>query len=45
MLQLNELDKFRADRRKAGLTSLINKGNWYPEARKCELAKLTEYLN
>ena len=27
MLQLNELGKLRADRNKAGLASLINKGN------------------
>jgi len=44
MLQLNELEKLRADRHKAGLISrsLIEKGNWHSDARKCVLAKLTE---
>ena len=43
MLSLNmSLEKLRADRHKTGLASLINKGNWHPEARKCVLAKLTD---
>ena len=43
MLQLNELEKLRADRHKAGLAGLINKGNWQSDARKCVLVKLTEW--
>ena len=42
MLQLNEFEKIIADRRKAGLASLINKRNWQSEARS-GLAKLTEW--
>ena len=42
MLPLNELEKLRADKHKAGIASLINRRNWHPEARKCVFAKLTD---
>ena len=42
MLLLNELEKLRADWRRARLASLINKRNWYPEARICVLVLQVE---
>ena len=43
MLQWDELDKLRAHRHKTGLVALVKNRNWNLDARKCSLAKITEW--